>query len=102
MLPPMERIVKERTGMVERSVLSKKRYGKKVKGVSDVKGLPPKAMAFQNSNEVIGRMGGQHANLASHGETSYFSSESDIIGMWKGESYSKNRAMWLGKFGSVD
>ncbi|KAK1550184.1 hypothetical protein Q3G72_015043 [Acer saccharum] len=64
----------------------RKGYGKNVKGGSDVRGLPLKAVAFQNSKEVIWRMEGQHANLASDGETCSFSSESDIKGLWKGES----------------
>ncbi|TXG65686.1 hypothetical protein EZV62_006961 [Acer yangbiense] len=80
----------------------RKGYGKNVEGGSDVRGLPPKVVAFQNSKEVIWRMEGQHANLASDGETCSFSSESDIRGLWKGECSSKNRAMWLRKFGHVD
>ncbi|KAK4836949.1 hypothetical protein QYF36_001585 [Acer negundo] len=75
---------------------------REVKGGSDVRGLLQKAIAFQNSKEVIGRMERQHANLASDKETSSFSSDSDIIELWKGECSSKNRAMWLGKFGPVD
>ncbi|KAK2642314.1 hypothetical protein Ddye_024077 [Dipteronia dyeriana] len=68
----------------------RKGFEKKVKGGSDVRGLPPKAVDFQNSKEYplyyqntkleIGRMEGQHDNLASDRETSSFSLESDIRG----------------------
>ncbi|KAK3183320.1 hypothetical protein Dsin_030606 [Dipteronia sinensis] len=87
----------------------RKGYDKKVKGGSDVRSLPPKAVAFQNSKELyyqntkleFGRVEGQHASLASDGETSSLYSGSDIRGLWKGKCSSKNRAMGLGKIGHV-